>query len=150
YFVLDALAGCVSETPTSGTYVQVFSNRGAIFIRRLDVTLTAAPVPPPPAVADPPPPGYRVGDGLRLNVGQKQHWTRGEPEPWAQDRFRYLLGFSAFEGTHRRRPLRDWIQNEHDRGGTVPHWLPMVFAAAAPALWWRGRRKRRMRRHAGL
>src|SRR5258705_2896320 len=106
YFVLDAVAGCVRETPKSGTYVQVFSNRGTISIRRLDAMLIAAP-PPPPTAAEPPPPGYRVRDGLRLDVGQERHWTRSKPEPWAQGRFHYLFGFSSYEGTNRRRPLRD-------------------------------------------
>jgi len=144
YFVLDAVAGCVSETPTSGTYVQAFSNRGAISLRRFDLTLTGTATPPP---------GYRLRDSLRFDVGQKQHWTRGDSFRWGQDRFRYLLGFSSYAGTYRRRPLRDVTQVERDRGVTLPHWLPTVFAAGAPALWWRQNRKRRMRRarrHAGL
>jgi hypothetical protein len=143
YFVLDAVAGCVSETPTSGTYGQAFSNRGAISLRRFDVTLTGAAAPPP---------GYRVRDGINIDVGQQRHWTRGDPQPWAQGRFHYLLGFSSYDGTYRRRPLRDVTQFERDRGITLPHWLPMVFAAAAPALWWRQSRKRmqRSRGRAGL
>src|SRR3954469_8462417 len=40
YFVFDAVAGCISETPTSETCVQALSNRGAISLRRIDVTLT--------------------------------------------------------------------------------------------------------------
>ena len=128
YFVLDAVAGCVSETPTAGTYVQALSNRGAIFLRRFDVTLTSTAAPPP---------GYRVRDGINIDVGQQRHWTRGDPAPWPQDRFHYLLGFSSYEGTYRRRPLRDVTQVERDRGITLPHWLPMVFAAGAPAVWWR-------------
>ena len=140
YFVFDAVAGCVSETPTSETCVQALSNRGAISLRRFDLTLTSAA----------PPPGYRLRDGLQFDVGQKQHWTRGDPFPWGLDRFHYLLGFRRHDGTYRRRPLPDVTMVERDRGITLPHWLPMVAAAGAPALWWRASRKGRMRRHAGL
>jgi len=141
YFVFDAVAGCVRETLTSGTYVQAFSAGGTITLRRFDLTLTGATAPPPE---------YRLRDLLHFDVGQQRHWTRGDPGPWAQDRFHYLVGFSSWDGTYRRLSLRDVTMVERDRGITLPHWLPMVFAAAAPALWWRASRKGRMRRHAGL
>jgi hypothetical protein len=140
YFVADAVAGCVSETPRSEVCVQAWSNYGSISLRRFDLTLSGATAPPP---------GYRLRDGLHFDVGQKQHWKTGDAGPWGQNRFHHLLGFRSHDGTYRRR-LPDVTMVERDRGIALPHWLPMVLAAAAPALWWRQRRKRRMRRHAGL
>jgi hypothetical protein len=141
YFVFDALGGCVGETPTSATCVQALSNRGAISLRRFDLTLTGAAAPPP---------GYRLRDGLQFDVGQKQRWTRGDPFRWGQDRFRYLLGFGRHDGTYFRRPLQNVTMVERDRGITLPHWLPMLIAAGAPALWCGRSRRRRARRRAGL
>jgi hypothetical protein len=139
YFVFDAVAGCVSETSTAETCIQVLSNRGEISLRRFDLTLTSAA---------PPPPAYRLRDGLRFDAGQERHWTRGDPFPW--DRFRHLLGFGSHDGTYRRRPLPNLTMVERDHGITLPHWLPMFLAAVAPALlWWRRSGRPRARRRAG-
>ena len=140
YFVLDALAsGWVNDPPTSGSYLQAYSNRGAISLRRFDVAVVGM------APAD-----YHVGDGLHIDVGQDERWTRSDPSPWGRARFDYLLGFSHHDGAYLRRPTPDVRQMERDRGMTFPHWLPLLGAAIVPALRFRKARRARLRPRSGL
>jgi hypothetical protein len=140
YFVYDAVAGCISEKPTSEICVQALSNHGAISLRRFDLTLTSATAPPS---------GYRLRDGLHFDAGQEKHWKTGHPESGLSG-LRELFAFDLWDGTYKRRPLREVTQSERDCGIRFPHWVVVLPAAVAPALWWRQVRKHRMRRRAGL
>lgn len=140
YFTADVVAdGWVNRPPISGTYVQAWSNRGAISFRRFDV-----------AVAGAVPLNYSVGDNIHLDIRPGEHWTSSDPEPWVEKRFGYLLGFSYSDGTMVYPPLPGMTQRQRNRDVSFPHWFPMLLAAILPVLWHRHQRRARTRRVNGL
>jgi hypothetical protein len=140
HFVYDAVAdGWVNDPPTSGTFVQAYSNRGAISLRRLEVVVQGST-----------PPGFRVDRGIRLNIGPGEHWTTGKPLPWELTRFRYLMGFSCHNGSSSRPEMPGMTTIVHEAGVTLPHWFAALLAAVPAVIGWRQHRSHRMRERTGL
>src|SRR5687768_10196685 len=94
YFVCDALAdGWVNDPPTSGTFIQALSNRGAMMLRWFDVRVRGAA-----------PAGYSVGDGMHLDVGAHggRHWTTTRRSTGRCRGFITRWGFITKTPRHRR------------------------------------------------
>ena len=136
YFVSDALhGGWVDEPPTSAGYVQAYSNRGAISIRRVDLTATGTL-----------PPGYRVDDDVE--VVPPRRWSRDATHPWANHSWLLAHDWASRKWTTTPRPKVTlvWWQ----RQATLPLWPAVLLAGVLPLVAWRGWRRVRQRRREGL
>ena len=132
YAVHDTLAaGWVRDPPTSDVHVRAYLNRGVVTVWRLDA-----------AAVGPTPPGFDVEGNMQLVPPRT--WSTEKPSRWTRGSFRQLPGFQ----------WRDWVQvsltlptpvRERFRQVRFPHWLPMLLAAVAPALWLRRARRQRAR-----